>query len=118
MADRITELIENVDDATIKHHVIVPRASWDALVAEIRRVGSIAQAVEQAAHNRGVPGSTPGGATTHEEWCLIDKPECGPVHCTCAALRCTNCSHGREWHLGQAVCQVFACGCEKFEAAE
>jgi len=19
----------------------------------------------------------------HKSWCLIDKPECGPVHCTC-----------------------------------
>lgn len=21
----------------------------------------------------------------HKDWCLIDKPECGPVHCTCGA---------------------------------
>ena len=25
----------------------------------------------------------PDCTIVHKSWCLIDKPECGPVHCTC-----------------------------------
>lgn len=95
MHSRLKELIENVDDVTIKHHVIVPRASWDEIVLIVN--ASVAQAVERAAHNREVSGSSPDGGTI-----------------TSYANACRNCGHEQSWHLGARVCQVFACGCENY----
>lgn len=79
-SDTLDELIANVDDVTIRRHVIVPRASWYEIVRLLR--GPVSQpAIEQAGTN---------------------------AYCKC----------GHQKYLAGIICQMFACGCEKFEGVE
>lgn len=47
--DRLAELIANVDDVTIKHHVIVTRKSWVKICVKIVELVAYIEQVEASA---------------------------------------------------------------------
>ncbi len=89
---------------SVRVRIPLPALFCQAFALRCNSNGSIAQWSEQSAHNRLVPGSSPGGPTVSEAALAGSFPPCRLARGPCATAPHNNLSRGRPQRERQSNC--------------